>query len=298
MQEATPKRTRAYRHHILDSLRWDRYQPRPTDVVVSTPYKSGTTWTLAILREVFALDEDLPPFREMWLDCAFRQTPDEFFAELEAQVHRRYLKSHLPLDGTPYHAEIAYIVVGRDVRDVFMSWWNHYDTMLATGSIAFINDVPGRVGPPLPDPPDNVREAWRTWIGQGWFEWEQEGWPFWGAMHHLQSWWDYRHLDNVLFVHFNDLHRDLEAEIRRIATFVGVDVPSDALASIRSAVSVDAMRDHMAKVSESFANGFFRHRGRNGRWNDTLSEADLELYDRKANLVLTPGCRAWLEDRG
>ena len=293
-----PRRIHRYENHILDGPRWDRYEPRPTDVIVATPYKTGTTWTLAILRELFALDEELPPFREMWLDCRFRQTADEFFDELEAQGHRRYIKSHLALDGLRWFPEVKYLVVGRDVRDVFMSWWNHIRTMHEVGSIAWINGVPGRVGPPLPDPPEDIRSAWRDWIGRGWFGWEQEGWPFWGTMHHIQSWWDFRHLDNILFVHFEDLKRDLDAEILRIARFVGVEPGETAIPAIRAAVSVDAMRDQMARGSEEWAKGFFRHRGSNGRWRDVLTADDLERYERKAAAVLDPSCRAWLEGSG
>ena len=293
-----PRRIHTYQNHILDGPRWDRYEPRPTDVVVATPYKTGTTWTLAILRELFALEEDMPPFREMWLDCRFRQTADAFFDELEAQAHRRYIKSHLALDGLPWFPEVKYIVVGRDPRDVFMSWWNHIHAMHEAGSIARINALPDRVGPPLPDPPESVREAWRSWIGRGWFGWEQEGWPFWGTMHHIQSWWQFRHLANILFVHFEDLKRDLDAEVLRIARFVEVDVQASHLPGICAAVSVDAMRDQMASGSEAWANGFFRHRGTSGRWQGVLTAGDLELYERKGAAVLDEACRAWLEGAG
>lgn len=33
----------------------------------------------------------------------------------------------------------------------------------------------------------------------------------------------------------------------------------------------------------------------NGRWQDVLSAEELALYDAKAAQVLTPDCRAWLE---
>ena len=36
--------TRTYQNHVLDSTRWQHYQPRADDIVVSTSYKSGTTW--------------------------------------------------------------------------------------------------------------------------------------------------------------------------------------------------------------------------------------------------------------
>ena len=60
-----------------------------------------------------------------WIE--WRRRPIEEIREaLEAQTHRRFLKTHLPLDGLPYHANVRYICVSRDPRDVFMSFLNHY----------------------------------------------------------------------------------------------------------------------------------------------------------------------------
>ncbi|MPZ73327.1 MAG: hypothetical protein GEU74_08870 [Nitriliruptorales bacterium] len=56
-----------------------------------------------------------------------RSLPVEPILEaLDAQSHRRFVKSHLAADGVPFWDEVCYIVVGRDTRDVFMSLWNHY----------------------------------------------------------------------------------------------------------------------------------------------------------------------------
>jgi len=46
---APPKLTRIYQNHHLDSTRWELFEPREGDVVVTTSYKSGTTWMQQIL---------------------------------------------------------------------------------------------------------------------------------------------------------------------------------------------------------------------------------------------------------
>jgi aryl sulfotransferase len=110
-----------------------------------------------------------------WLDNRFGPI-DEVIATLEGQQHRRFIKTHLPLDGLPFYLQVKYIVVGRDARDVAMSMWNHHANYTA-GALAFMQNFPGRVGDALP-PATNLHEFWREWIGRGWFAWESEGYPY------------------------------------------------------------------------------------------------------------------------
>ena len=42
-------------------------------------------------------------------------------ADLDEQPHRRFIKSHSPLDGLPYEEAVTYVCVGRDPRDVAIS---------------------------------------------------------------------------------------------------------------------------------------------------------------------------------
>ena len=121
--------------------------------------------------------------------------------DLEAQKHRRSVKTHIPLDGLPYFPQVKYVVVSRDARDVFMSLWNHYSNYTDL-FYQMLNETPGRVGNPLPRCPNEARQLWHMWITTGWFEWDSEGFPFWSNMRHVQTWWSYRHLPNILFVHF------------------------------------------------------------------------------------------------
>ncbi|MFQ5699514.1 MAG: sulfotransferase domain-containing protein, partial [Myxococcota bacterium] len=120
MGAATPQRTRIYQNHHLDSTRWDVFVPRDGDIVVATPYKSGTTWTQLILLWLLHGDRDpLPDLFSLspWVDARFMGTTKEQLRTLlEGLEDRRFVKTHLPLDGLPYYPQVRYIVVARDPR--------------------------------------------------------------------------------------------------------------------------------------------------------------------------------------
>lgn len=48
--------------------------------------------------------------------------------EIEAQTHRRFLKTHLPVDALVFSGQAKYIYIGRDTRDVMWSMHNHHKT--------------------------------------------------------------------------------------------------------------------------------------------------------------------------
>ncbi len=297
-----PQVIHTYLNHALDSRRWQHYRPRPDDIIIATSYKSGTTWMQEIVRQLIFLGQDVPERDgvrlgaiSFWLDTDGGPI-DEVIAKLEAQQHRRFIKSHLALDGLLFFPQVKYIVVGRDARDVAMSMWNQY-----SGFTDKMFEGIHKRGGALPPPPHDVHVFWRNWITRGWFDWESEGYPFGCNLHHTQTWWNYRHLPNILFVHYNDLKSDLTAEIRRVADFLAISVTDDALPPVLEAVSLDAIRAKEQRVNagwqEVFKEGVntFFYKGTNGRWKDVLSTEELALYDEKAAQVLTPGCRAWLE---
>ena len=137
---------------------------------------------------------------------------------VEAQTHRRFLKTHLPVDALVFSPKAKYIYIARDGRDVVWSMYNHHANANAPGTSA-LNDTPGRVGPPIEPPPaDDPRSTSTT-------GWTRDGHPFWPFWENVRSWWAIRHLPNVLLLHFADLKRDMPGEIRRIADFL--DIPID-----------------------------------------------------------------------
>jgi aryl sulfotransferase len=153
MTATLPTKTRTYRNHMLDSERWLQIERRPDDIIIATPYKCGTTWMQTIVMHL--IFQDLKPRQvdevSRWVDAAPIPIKD-LRAVLDAQTHRRVLKSHLPMNGFYYRAEDKMIVVGRDPRDVFMSFCNHYAGYTDV-AYAKHNDWPGRPGAPLPPCP-------------------------------------------------------------------------------------------------------------------------------------------------
>ncbi len=302
---ALPERTRAYLSYGFDSRNWDRLTPRDGDIVISTSYKSGTTWMQNIVLRLLFRDPPRPAVSAVspWLD---KRSPDldAVIARLEAQEHRRFIKSHLPLDAVPYSAALRYIVVVRDPRDVFMSFWNHYSEMTEP-LIAWMNDPERLLGAPMPRCPDDIHALWRLWISRGWFPWESEGYPHSGNMYHTRSWWNFRHLENVLFVHFNDLLAALPEEIGRVADFLGIAVSPAEVAAIAEEVRFDALRKNAASAApmpEAAANFVWRNgletffnKGTNGRWRDVLTADELAMYARAKRRWLPADCALYLE---
>jgi aryl sulfotransferase len=297
-----PKIEHVYQNHHLDSTRWDHITLRPDDIVISTAYKAGTTFTQTIVGNLIfwgqkAPDPLLGP--SWWIEMR-RHPIEEIRDALEAQQHRRFLKSHVGLDGIPYREDVRYIFVGRDPRDVFMSLWNHYSNN-TDELVRLLNETPGRVGDPLPwPPPDDIHALWKDWITRGWFDWESDGWPYWSLLHHAETWWRYRHLPNILCVHYSDLLRDLEGEVRRIARFLDIALPDHAFAEVAERCSFDTVKKNAERITGDMSWGFkggtqtFFHKGTNGRWKDVLDDDELALY-RRAMKKLPPDLARWLE---
>lgn len=299
---AQPERKHVYQNAILDSTRWEGFQPRDGDIVISTSYKTGTTWMQGICSAlVFQAPEPPAPQDHLspWLEARFAPV-EETLAALERLPHRRYIKTHLPLDGLPFSDQIQYIVVGRDGLDVFMSLWHHWNNMRPE-AIAQINAIPGRVGPPLPLPPAEVRPVFDAWLDQGAFPWEQDGYPFWSHLAHAQSWWKYRHLDNILFVHFNDLLADLDGEMRRVSAYLNIPVNETLWPALVESVTFGAMKANAERMAPAATVGIWKdtagffHRGTNRRWEGVLTEEQVAGYRQRAAERLEPSLAPWLE---
>jgi len=295
--EAWPRKTREVHSHHFDSTIWNEFRFRDDDVVVASYAKSGTTWVQQIATQlVFGGDPevavaDVSP----WLDL--RVPPkQEKLAAVEAQAHRRVLKTHLPVDALVFSPKAKYVYVARDGRDVVWSMYNHH-TSANDAWYEALNDTPGRVGPPIERPPADVRQYFRDWL-------DRDGHPFWPFWENVRSWWAIRRLPNLALFHFEDLKRDLPGQIRRMAAFLEVPVAEARWDDITLHCSFDWMKQNASKAAPlggAFWDGggaSFIHKGTNGRWRDVLTAAEVAEYEERALKELGPACARWLASGG
>tara|TARA_B110000211_G_scaffold25472_1_gene26084 strand:+ start:1820 stop:2713 length:894 start_codon:yes stop_codon:yes gene_type:complete len=293
-----------FQNHHIDSERWTGFIPRNNDICIATTLKAGTTWTQALVVNLLFPDQDFPKkVTEFspWLDST--DIPiDVIMRELNEQKHRRVIKTHLPLDALHFFPEIKYIYVSRDGRDVALSLWNHH--LNYTPEVYDFINSSGLIGDEFPQPPEDFHTYWREWCTKGWFDWESDGYPFWSHLQGVQSWWNYRHLPNILFLNYADMKKDIKVSIAKIANFLDIDIDLSRIKDVEEKISLTAMRaaaeTYVPDGGTSWKGGAqtFIHKGINGRWKDILSLEELKLYELACDKALSTDCRYWLENGG
>ncbi len=287
-----PTKTRDIHNHHMDSTMWDGVTFRDDDIVIATYAKSGTTWMQQIVGQLIfdgradVSSAELSP----WVDL--RVPPRQVkLPEIEAQTHRRFLKTHLPVDALVFAPQAKYIYVGRDGRDMMWSLYNHHVTANQLWYDA-LNNTPDRVGPEIGRPSADPVTYFNDWLAK-------DGYPFWPYWENVRSWWAIGDLPNVLMVHFADLKADMPGEIQRIATFLDI-APTrwDAILKHSSFDFMKANAQACAPLGGAFWEGgaqTFINKGVNGRWQGVLPAADSAAYEAKARAELGADCAAWMK---
>ena len=294
-----------YRSGLNDSSRWSACQLRPDDIVIGAPSKCGTTWMQMICALLIFQTSDLPTALTTvspWLDMRLRPIADVTRA-LDAQQHRRFIKTHTPLDGLPKLPGVTYVVVGRDPRDIAVSMDHHranlddqvIHRLLASGEKAPTDPST------KPDRSASTRERVLQWIQDPRLATENLD-SLRTVVHHLGQAWERRNEPAVVLMHHADLSRDLAGHMRRIADQFGIEVPPSRWPALVEAATLDSMRakaDHLVPderlglfTSES---AFFRS-GESGQWSEVLNGADIATYDRLIRSLAGPDFIDWVEN--
>lgn len=283
-----PVRSATYKGGITDTSRWDNFKPRPDDVFICTPPKCGTTWTQAIVAMLVFETHDhgeQPGVISPWIDANFAPI-DEYLEQINIQSHRRYIKTHTPLDGIPYFSECTYLVVARDPRDMYFSLRNHRENMadealasgvLPRGENEFEKWVSGSL-----DPTDFDRQTLET------------------PTHFLQTYWDYKDVPNIHFFHYFDMKQDMRSHIEKLANILKISLSDEQLDAMAKAATFENMQVNGDQYAPGSGSGIWKKdaaffaTGKNSQWRDRLTPEQTKMFDDRIKTLITDEQQAWL----
>ncbi len=283
-----------------DSARWLGFPFRAGDIVISSRSKTGTTWVQMICALLIFRTPQLPaPLAQLspWLDHLI-VPPEQVYARLTAQDHRRFIKTHTPLDGIPLDPRATYIVTARHPLDMAVSLYHQGDNI----DRAKLRQLTGQPEPASPPP---LRQPLHEWL----LEWiANDAGPreyldsLPGVMWHLSDAWARRNEPNVLLVHYGNLSADLEGQMRWLAGQLGIAVPAQAWPFLVQA----AMFENMSARADTLvpcagilkSNAAFFRRGTSGEGRQILSDEEVAAYYARAAQLAPAGMLTWLHSAG
>ena len=236
----------------------------PSDVWIVTSVKAGTTWTQQIVKLIRnggegddkKISESVP-----WLEANSLYKND-----ITSLPKPRAFKSHFPYErmpcGKPDTTPCKYVYVARNPKDVAVSLYFHchrYHTIPGASiewNLFFRNFIYGNL-------------------------------VFGDYFDHVLSWWAHKDDENVLFLKFEDMKKDLPTAVARIAKFIECDVTDDVIEKVAAKTSFDVMKnDDTANYSWNFphvvnsgASAFMR-KGEVGDWKNNFAPEQSAEMDK------------------
>lgn len=291
-----------YRSVTADSERWEGVVFREGDIIISAPIKCGITWVQMICALLIFQRRTFPTTLDLispWLDMLTRSLAD-VVSDLDTQQHRKFVKSHTPLDGLPFNEQVTYICVARDPRDTALSFDHHMANMdvnafLAARYMAVGLDDLVDFSPATPHVPlASERERFWQWV-------DAPGAPSLRAMvHHLKTFWEERERPNIVLLHYDDLKADLEGQMRRLSTRLGVNVPEELWSELTQAATFEDMRTRADEIVPNATealwhdNAKFFNKGTSGQWRSLMDVEDLRRYQARIMELADPALAAWI----
>jgi hypothetical protein len=287
----------SYRSNDDDNARWTGFPFRDGDIVISTRSKMGTTWMQMICALLVFQSPELPmPLAQLspWLDHLVAPR-DAVYAQLEAQRHRRFIKTHTPLDGLPIDPRATYIVVARHPLDTAVSLYHHSDN-IDRARLEELTGLPQRRDAGAERP--SLHDSLTAWIDIDMAPTEALE-SIRGVMWHLTDAWGRRNEPNIVLVHYHDLSVDLDGEMRRLAGRLSFDVPESRWPALVEAARFDQMRNRAQDLAPDQLgvlkdrDQFFR-RGSSGAAAEVLSPREVSHYYERAASIAPADLLAWL----
>nr|XP_020479021.1 sulfotransferase 1A4 isoform X2 [Monopterus albus] len=251
---------------------WDSiwaFCPDPSDLLIATYPKAGTTWTQEIVDlllhngDAEACKRAPTPVRSPFLEIC---SPPPIPSGLEL-LHKmdppRMIKTHLPFQLVPpgfWENKCKTIYVARNAKDNLVSYY-YFHCMNLT----------------LPEP-----GPWGDYIQK--FMRGQLSWGSW--YDHVKGYWKEREKRNILYLFYEDLKENPRREVERIMRYLDLSVSDEVISKIVELTSFKNMKENpMANYScipkcvfDPSISDFMR-KGEVGDWTNHFTPEQSTMFD-------------------
>ena len=259
------------------------FQARPTDVLITTAPKAGTTWMQQILHQLrsggdstFTSIDEVVPWLEIQRDGKSWQ---EILQHFETLTDPRIFKTHCTAEQTPGIGTAKIILTSRDPRDCCVSFYHHIMNMT--------DEALANKQMPVPESFDQHVDMWLEYAA--WYR-------------NVKSWWPYYDHPKVLWLRYQDMKSDLNACINQITDFLEWRVTDEQKKKVVEYSSFEWMKAHDEKFSSQgpkkgpvFKAGTFIRQGKIGKYHDLMSPEQEQRILNKAKDMLEPSCLTHLD---
>ena len=258
----------------------NRLEINPYDVFVTTYPKCGTSWLQNIM---FLLrrgsDAQGDPLEDSpWIEASASLAANNLF-KLASKISVddmlampppgddesgfRSWKTHSPIHAVPWKGGFAkavevgakMVIVGRNPKDTSISMYHH------TKKLPFL----GFDG-----------------------EWEQFAPLYTAGKVTCNSFWDWHrdwwiakeaHPENILWLHYEDMKKDLEKEIRRIVDFLNLDKTDEEIKKVTERSTFSSMKAESSARNDGAAKKNHYRSGKAGGWVDVMSTETIAAFN-------------------
>jgi aryl sulfotransferase len=228
------------------------------------------------------------PIISPWIDADLGIPESEVSAALDAQIGRRVVKTHTPVDGFPVWDGVTVVSVYRHPLDVFLSLRKHYanmtiskvgDPMLAPLHVSVSSYLLGRLD----------REDYSSKTLES-------------VASHYVSMLETVRTPKPVALHYSDMIADNRHAVARLAEIAEVDADDALIDAIVNASSFASMKAKAADFVPAGGTGLFRSdgnffdSGQSQKWLGKINEQELELYEKRlAQLIPDAVARDWFQ---
>ncbi|XP_075045789.1 sulfotransferase 2B1-like [Mixophyes fleayi] len=252
--------------HTVESLTyaWKEFQTRDDDVFNVTFPKSGTTWLQEILTIIYSNGDPTPAKtmyswdRVPWLEQHLGRQ------KLENRPSPRLITTHLPIQLFPqtfYNTKAKVIYTVRNPKDVCVSLY--YFSLFAL----------------LLKCKEDFQEYLSMFLSKDT--------PFAGWFDHVKGWLTMKDNPNFLLLSYDDMTKDVRANVIKICKFLGKDLDDAAIDSVVEHSSFKAMKENnmsnYSAVPDSIFKkdtGTFHRKGVSGDYKHHFTPAQEEEFEK------------------